>query len=119
MWAIEADQIVSPRCCAKCGRPFAGREQHGVTLDLNAVTFRGQSARLELRESELLSVLLEATPAFVRRERLYMRVWADQTESSRVLDVYIHKLRKKIQPLGLVIGTARGIGYKLVLPVGK
>jgi DNA-binding response OmpR family regulator len=49
------------------------------------------------------------------RSQLEERVWKDELEiNSNVVDVYIRRLRRKLDPAGEIIQTVRGMGYRLV-----
>lgn len=75
--------------------------------------------RLELtgKESELLMLLYEHKNETLTRETLLQEVWGDEGDYvGRTLDVFISKLRKKLEhDPDLRIQNIRGVGYKLVL----
>jgi len=75
--------------------------------------------RIELsaKEADLLMLLHGAANQQVEREVILNKVWGDEGDYvGRTLDVFISKLRKKLQPdPGLKIVNIRGVGYKLVL----
>lgn len=75
--------------------------------------------RLELtgKESELLMLLYQHKNETVKRETLLQEVWGDEGDYvGRTLDVFISKLRKKLEhDPDLKIQNIRGVGYKLVL----
>ena len=75
--------------------------------------------RIELsgKESELLMLLAEFMNTTVEREVILNKVWGDEGDYvGRTLDVFISKLRKKLEAdPNIKIANIRGIGYKLVL----
>jgi len=75
--------------------------------------------RIELsaKEADLLMLLHGQANTQVEREVILNKVWGDEGDYvGRTLDVFISKLRKKLQPdPGLKIVNIRGVGYKLVL----
>ena len=75
--------------------------------------------RIELsaKEADLLLLLHGAANQQVEREVILNKVWGDEGDYvGRTLDVFISKLRKKLQPdPGLKIVNIRGVGYKLIL----
>jgi len=77
----------------------------------------GQKIELSSKESDLLSLLYEAVNTTVEREVILNMVWGDNGDYiGRILDVFISKLRKKLEPdLNIKIVNIRGVGYKLVL----
>jgi DNA-binding response OmpR family regulator len=68
------------------------------------------------REYELLEYLLRHKNEIVTRDMIALEVWKEPTGAmTRIIDVYINSLRKKVERPGwaLLIHTARGIGYVL------
>ncbi len=84
---------------------------HRVTVD-------GREVALTLREFELLRYLMANAGRVVSRQRLLNSVWEYSFEpGTKVVDVYIRYLRKKIgDEDGALIQTVRGIGYMLRRP---
>jgi hypothetical protein len=72
---------------------------------------------LTSKEADLLSLLYETVNNTVEREVILNRVWGDEGDYvGRTLDVFISKLRKKLEAdAKLKIINIRGIGYKLVV----
>ena len=68
------------------------------------------------KEADLLLLLNSSANKTVPREELLNKVWGDEGDYiGRTLDVFISKLRKKLEAdPGLRIINARGVGYKLV-----
>lgn len=77
-------------------------------------TAHAQPLHLSRRESEILAILMEHPSELVRKDLLVRRLshW-DQTPSGNLIEVYIHKLRKRLATLGIEIQTVRGLGYIL------
>jgi hypothetical protein len=76
-----------------------------------------QKIELSSKESDLLSVLHDAANSTVERELILKLVWGDEGDYiGRTLDVFISKLRKKLQEdTNIKIINIRGVGYKLVI----
>jgi DNA-binding response OmpR family regulator len=78
-----------------------------------------QNKQLELssKEAELLNLLLSSANSTVEREHMLKTVWGDEGNYiGRTLDVFISKLRKKLEgDANIKIVNIRGIGYKLVV----
>ncbi len=78
-----------------------------------------EERRIELtsKEADLLLLLYESNNSTVERETILNRVWGDEGDYvGRTLDVFISKLRKKLEfDSGVKIVNVRGVGYKLVL----
>ncbi len=79
--------------------------------------FENRSVELTSKEAELLLLLYDAVNTSVQREVILNRVWGDEGDYvGRTLDVFISKLRKKLEADSSVkIVNIRGIGYKLVV----
>lgn len=76
---------------------------------------RGESLELSPREWMLLDLLLRERDRVVTKEQI-SQAWAqDRSEGSGVnsIEVYIHRLRRKLEHSGLSIRTVRGLGYLL------
>ena len=89
--------------------------RHGaLTLDLagRVATIDGQPLDLSAREIGLLETLLQRTGRLVSKEQLvdHLCEWGEEV-SNNAIEVYIHRLRKKLEPGGIRIVTVRGLGY--------
>jgi DNA-binding response OmpR family regulator len=70
--------------------------------------------RLTRRESMLLAELMQHAGSTVSKERLLSSVWGYSFyPESNVVDVYVRRLRAKLEPD--VISTVRGVGYRVDL----
>ncbi len=81
---------------------------------------RGErTIELTRREFALLEYLMRNINRLVTREMIEMHVWNyDFVSGSNVIDVYIRRLRRKIDDVDdlKLIETVRGEGYRLVAP---
>ncbi|MBL7897789.1 MAG: winged helix-turn-helix domain-containing protein [Crocinitomicaceae bacterium] len=79
-----------------------------------------ESAELSGKESELLLLLYSNENKTLEREFILKQVWQDSGEYvGRTLDVFISKLRKKLEAdPNLKIINIRGVGYKFVISEG-
>jgi two-component system, OmpR family, copper resistance phosphate regulon response regulator CusR len=89
-----------------------------LEMDLVArrVVRGGGQIELTGREFELLEYLLKHKNEAVTRDMIALDVWKEPTGAmSRIIDVYINALRKKIDRAGRIalIRTVRGVGYAL------
>ena len=73
-----------------------------------------QMIELSARELSLLEVLLQRAGRLVSKDQLVERLceWGDEV-SNNAIEVYIHRLRKKIEQGPIRIATVRGLGYCL------
>ena len=69
---------------------------------------------LSARELSLLEVLLQRAGRLVSKDQLVERLceWGEEV-STNAIEVYIHRLRKKIEQGPVRIATVRGLGYCL------
>jgi len=84
-------------------------------------TIDGQMVDLSARELGLLEVLLQRAGRMVSKDQLVERLceWGDEV-SNNAIEVYVHRLRKKIEKGPIRIATVRGLGYCLkLLPTGS
>ena len=77
-------------------------------------TIDGKMVDLSAREISLLEILLARSGRLVSKEQLVERLceWGDEV-SNNAIEVYIHRLRKKIEKGPVRIATVRGLGYCL------
>ena len=91
--------------------------RHGpLTYDQagRVATIDGKLVELSARELGLLEVLLQRAGRLVSKEQLVERLceWGEEV-SNNAIEVYIHRLRKKIERGPIRIATVRGLGYCL------
>lgn len=74
----------------------------------------GQKLNLSAREIGVLHVLLQQAGRLVSKEQLVERLceWGEEV-SFNAIEVYVHRLRKKIEQGSVRISTVRGLGYCL------
>ncbi len=75
------------------------------------------SVTLTSKESDLLTLLYASVNATVSRDDILHQVWGDKGDYvGRTLDVFISKLRKKLEgDPNVKIANIRGVGYRLVV----
>jgi two-component system OmpR family response regulator len=72
----------------------------------------GETLDLTTRELSVLEALMSRIGWVISKEQLLERLYSYSEEaSSNAIEVYIHRLRKKIEPAGVTIRTIRGLGY--------
>ncbi len=77
----------------------------------------GQALELSAREVGLLEVLLMRMGRLVSKDQLVEHLcgWGEEV-SHNAIEVYVHRLRKKLEAGGVKIATVRGLGYCLERP---
>lgn len=87
-----------------------------VSLEDNAIVVDGEKAVLTSYEAEIMSVLSRRIGHAVMRDTLMSAVYpidADSPDSTKVLDVLIHRIRRKTAHLNIRIETIWGRDYRL------
>lgn len=77
----------------------------------------GRVLDLSARELALLEILMLRVGRLVGKDQLvdHLCGWGEEV-STNAIEVYIHRLRKKLEPAGIRIATVRGLGYCLDKP---
>lgn len=86
----------------------------GLTLDTQQhhVMAEGQILQLSARELGLLEILLLQAGKVVSKDRLAQRLTQeDDALSDNAIEIYVYRLRKRIEAYGVIIRTVRGLGY--------
>ncbi len=91
--------------------------KHGpLTYDQSGrvASIDGKMVDLSARELGLLEVLLQRAGRMVSKDQLVERLceWGEEV-SNNAIEVYVHRLRKKIEKGPIRIATVRGLGYCL------
>jgi two-component system response regulator TctD len=91
----------------KIGRLVLDTLEREVTLD-------GRALSLTPRETAVLEALAARLGRPVSRETVFNRVFEfDSDARIESIEIYVHRLRKKIEGSGATITTLRGLGYAL------
>ena len=80
-------------------------------------TLGGERLELSARELSLLELFLQRPGRLVDKDQLVQHLceWGEEV-STNAIEVYVHRLRKKLEPGGIRISTVRGVGYCLEAP---
>lgn len=87
-----------------------------VVVDTRArrVTVAGKEVDLTAKEFDLLRCLLSNSGRVVSRIELKEEVWDFTFDAqTKVVDLYVHYLRRKLGAAGDIIQTVRGVGYAI------
>jgi len=89
-----------------CGKITLDKESYDVTVN-------GESIDLTDKEREMLALFMKNTNKVMSRERILNSVWgANSDPLTNVVDVYIGRLRKKLQLSKEELKTIRSVGYR-------
>jgi two-component system OmpR family response regulator len=106
------------RALIRRGQFHAGRSlTHGsLRFDLEAhrLFHDGQPVDLSVRELAVIELLLSRQGRVVTKEQMVDRLfgWGDDG-GKNAIEVYVHRVRKKLEPFNVEIRTVRGMGYLL------
>jgi len=85
-----------------------------VDLGRRSTLLGGERVELTGREWSILECLLLHAPRVVSKDRLLQSITGWDAElSQNAIEVYVSRLRNKLEPGGIHIRTVRGIGYRL------
>ncbi|WP_066267208.1 response regulator transcription factor [Hydrogenophaga palleronii] len=89
----------------------------GLSLDREArrATLSGEAVDLSGREWSLLQLLVENAGEVVTKEQITQTWTGDGSDAGtgNSIEVYVHRLRRKLEDSALNIRTVRGLGYLL------
>ncbi|MFF3459955.1 response regulator transcription factor [Streptomyces sp. NPDC002730] len=89
-----------------------------IELPTRRVSVDGATVQLTRKEFDLLALLAQRPGVVFRREQIISEVWRTSWEGTgRTLEVHVASLRSKLR-MPALIETVRGVGYRLVVPVG-
>jgi hypothetical protein len=129
---LVLDRATSPPDCESCVEdwirlPTADDDVRArlLTLRLHAVrhpaspvvepwgqlSYGGRSEILSPTEHSIAEILVAHFGAAVDEAQLLAHAWPDGDGTATALRVHVHRIRKRIAPLGLSIKTIRGRGY--------
>ncbi len=83
-------------------------------------TLDGVPVEISARELSVLELLMLHTGKLVNKEQMveHLYGWGEEV-GTNAIEVYVHRLRKKLEPAGVNILTVRGLGYWLEKPQGE
>jgi DNA-binding response OmpR family regulator len=105
---------MSGETCPCCGQTIPANAD--LRIDPAGIVVRqGRFAVLTRQEHTIFEALNKAFPKMRTREQLLTDLYWDKHEEPeiKIIDVFVCKLRKKLKPLGVVIHTIWGQGYRL------
>lgn len=101
--------------CPVCGQPC-----HSLPVTLlperGMVVANGKFTVLTGKEMAILELLADRFPRVLSKDAILSLMYQFEDEPEiKIIDVFICKLRKKIEPIGVRIDTAWGKGYGLAV----
>ena len=90
-----------------------------VNLITREVWLGKEKIALTVREFSLLEMLMRSPGRIITRTQILEHVWGYQFDpETNVVDVYIRRLRSKVDPDARLIGSVRGVGYRFAKEKG-
>jgi two-component system OmpR family response regulator len=92
-----------------------------LTLDTlaNQVLANGVALDLTQREYDVLGMLIERGGKVVSKDFLFERLYGwDAQSTPSAIEVFISRIRRKIEPAGMTVRVIRGLGYLLEAEAG-
>lgn len=85
-----------------------------------AAFVHGQAVDFSVREIALLEIFLARAGQVVGKEQIIdlLCQWGEEV-SANAVEVYVHRLRKKLEPAEVKLSTLRGLGYCLEKPIAR
>lgn len=97
-------------------RDFAGLTFNPLTA---TVTIAGETRELRSRELRLMEILIAAPDRVFSKAQLCDRLFSySEAVTDNAIEVYIGRLRKKLEGSRARIETLRGVGYRLTVDAG-
>jgi two-component system OmpR family response regulator len=94
------------------GQPLLGCGSLSFDTTGRRALLDGQPLELSSREISVLETLLARQGKAVSKDQLIESLCAYGEEvTPNAIEVYVHRLRKKLEPAGVMIRTLRGLGY--------
>jgi two-component system, OmpR family, response regulator len=115
---VTAELLARVRALLRRGASSPVIQYGSLTFDTIArtATVSGRALPLSGHETGVLEVLLHRFGRIVSKEQLVEQIYRyNEAVTHNVIEVYVHRVRKKIAGAGLVVRTLYGRGYVLEL----
>lgn len=77
----------------------------------------GEALELSARELAMLELLLLRSGRVISKEQFVEHLCGfDEDVTENAIEVYVHRLRRKLDPVGIHVQTVRGLGYYVAKP---
>lgn len=88
-----------------------------IDLDRKQATLDGAPLKLSKKEYDLLEILATNQTRVLSRKEILHRLYSIEEDGivsdTKIVDIYIHRLRQKLSPHSSLLETIRGRGYAL------
>lgn len=102
-------------CCPTCSQTLPDAVQN-IDMDAGIIVANGQFTCLTNQEFEVFMTLHHSLGKKKTREQLLRAIasFIDKEPEIKIIDVLIHRVRKKTEKLGFSIESIWGEGYRLI-----
>lgn len=102
-------------CCPSCGTELKPDGELKFDHESGVITGYGQFACLTKAEMDVVESLRSAWPRTLKKEELVDAMYFHDADAPwpKIIDVFVCKIRKKIDGIGFTIVTKWGNGYQL------
>ena len=101
----------------RCYGGFSNTIEFGdLSLDINnhQIKIKGQSLSLSAREELILELMMLHVEDVISKDRIAQYLSSDgNVLADNTIEIYIHRIRKRLEAYNVVIRTFHGIGYQL------
>lgn len=116
LWASRSPTVPAAIRDAACNLanihtpPVAAKMRETTQADANLIT--RLLPDLTTRERDLVKTLCSRTPQ--HRHQLAITIANKEEIPNNTIEVVLHRLRKKLQPIGFAVKAERGLGYRIL-----
>jgi two-component system OmpR family response regulator len=96
------------------GQPLATCGLLAFDVQARLASVAGERLELTARELRLLEIFMARVGRIVNKAQIvdHLCEWGEEV-SENAVEVYVHRLRRKLEPAQVRIATVRGLGYCL------
>lgn len=85
-----------------------------VDIMLNEIKINGQIVDTTKKEFAIIKKLVKGQDAFQTKQEIFQKIWGYEEDTSRVLDQYLYRIKKILEPSAAKVVVDREKGIKLM-----
>ena len=105
-------------CCPHCGEALSKPPKHGITFyaDSGIVVRNGSRTKLTPSQLMILECMLDNYPRNTTEHSMHIALYGyERGGDSNVVRVFLSKMRRKLEPLGINFENEYGFGWRMTL----
>lgn len=111
---LRVKAVLNRKSPQKASKEILGFGALQIDIPRCKVTIKEKEIKLTAMEFKLLVALIEHNGRVQTRDQLLEDVWKlDADVTTRTIDTHVKRLRQKLGPMGKIVETVRGYGYRL------